>query len=84
MKNALRKRVFKDIESYIFTLPKNVQLILQKLRKVIRHLAPESQETISYGIPTFKLNGESGTFCCIQNHVGFYPTPSAIITFKKN
>ena len=34
-------------------------------------------------MPTFKLDGNLVHFAAFKNHIGFYPTPSAIIAFKK-
>ena len=77
------KKRFKTIDEYIATFPENVQDILEELRKTIRDSAPNAKETISYQIPTFKLNGNLVHFAAFKNHVGFYPTPSAINEFKK-
>ena len=44
-----RKR-FETIDEYIATFPKNVQNILEEMRKVIKESAPESEEAISYGM----------------------------------
>lgn len=74
---------FETIDEYISVFPVNVQDILEKLRKVIRESAPEAEETISYGMPTFKLNGNLVHFAAYKNHIGFYPTPSGIEAFKK-
>lgn len=41
-----------------YTFPEDVQIILEKIRQTILKAAPEAIETISYGIPTFKLNGK--------------------------
>jgi len=38
---------------------------------------------MNYRIPTFKLNGNLVHFAAYKNHIGFYPTPSAILAFKK-
>ena len=73
----------KDIDEYIGLFPQDVQVILQKLRKTIRTAAPESEEAISYQIPTFKLNGNLVHFAAFKNHIGFYPTPSGIEAFKR-
>jgi len=73
----------KTIDGYISSFPKNVRDTLEELRRVIRELAPEAEETIDYGIPTFKLNGNLVHFAAFKNHIGFYPTPSAIEAFKK-
>jgi uncharacterized protein YdhG (YjbR/CyaY superfamily) len=74
---------FKSIDEYISAFPLDVQDILEKLRQVIREAAPEAKETISYAMPTFKLNGNLVHFAAYKNHIGFYPTPSAIVAFKK-
>ena len=36
------KKVFKTIDEYIATFPKNVQIILEELRQAIRESAPET------------------------------------------
>jgi uncharacterized protein YdhG (YjbR/CyaY superfamily) len=78
-----RKR-FETIDEYIATFPKNVQDILEEMKKVIKESAPESEETISYGMPTFKFRGNLVHFAAYKNHIGFYPTPSAIEAFKED
>jgi len=81
---ATSKKQSKTIDEYIATFPKNVQDILEKLRRVIGESAPNAIETINYGIPTFKLNGSNLVhFAAFKNHIGFYPTPSAIVAFIK-
>lgn len=78
------KQQFKTIDEYIKTFPKNVQRILEKLRQTIREAAPESAETISYQMPTFKLNGRFlVSFAAWQHHIGLYPIPSGTEAFKK-
>ena len=71
-----------NIEEYIKSFQPDVQSILLKIQKIIRELIPEAEETINYGIPTFKLNGNLVHFAAYKNHIGFYPTPSAIEKFK--
>jgi uncharacterized protein YdhG (YjbR/CyaY superfamily) len=80
---AISKIQPKTIDEYIVMFPQNVQDILKKLRRVIRQSAPEAEETISYGIPTFKLKGYLVHFAAYKNHIGFYPTSSGIEAFKK-
>ncbi len=75
---------FKTIDEYIKASPKDVQSILQRLRLTIQKAAPEAVETISYQMPTFKLNGKGLVyFAAFKNHIGFYPIPSGIEAFKK-
>jgi uncharacterized protein YdhG (YjbR/CyaY superfamily) len=78
------RKQFKNIDEFIGSFPPNVQKILGKLRKTIQEAAPEAEEAISYGMPTFKLNGNLVHFSAFKEHIGFYPTPSAIVAFKKD
>lgn len=72
----------KDIDEYIAAFPKDVQKILEKIRATIRKAAPGAKETITYRIPTFKLEGNLVHFAAFKTHVGFYPTPTGIAKFK--
>ena len=63
----------KNIDEYIAGFPKETQVLLEKLRLTIRKAAPESEETISYAMPTFKLNGNLIHFAAYKNHIGLYP-----------
>jgi uncharacterized protein YdhG (YjbR/CyaY superfamily) len=74
---------FKSIDEYIDTFPKDVQVILQKLRQLIKKEVPEATEAMSYQIPTFKLNGNLVHFAAYKKHIGFYPTPHVIESFDK-
>jgi uncharacterized protein YdhG (YjbR/CyaY superfamily) len=73
----------KTIDEYIETFPEDVQSILQKVRKTIRKAAPDAEETISYQIPTFKLNGNLVHFAAFSDHISFFPTSSPREAFKK-
>jgi uncharacterized protein YdhG (YjbR/CyaY superfamily) len=77
------KKGFKTIDEYIATFPRNVQRILQEVRQAIRDSAPKAEETISYQMPAFKLNGNLVYFAAFKNHIGFYPTSSGIEAFKE-
>jgi len=77
------KKKFDSIDEYIAAFPKNVQGVLQQVRNAIRDAAPEAEETISYNMPAFKLNGNLVWFGAFKNHIGFYPRESAIKEFKE-
>jgi len=77
------KKQPETIDEYIETFPKDVQIILQKMRQTVRKVAPEAEETISYQIPTFKLNGNLVHFAAFKDHISFFPTSSARVAFKK-
>ena len=79
----MQRARFNTIDEYIGTFPSNIQDVLQELRQTIRKAAPEAEETISYQIPTFRLNGNLVHFGAFKNHIGFFPTSSGIRAFKK-
>lgn len=70
------------IEDYITQAPKERQEKLQQLYTTIKELVPTATEKMSYGMPTFYLNGNLVHFANAKNHIGFYPAPSAIEAFK--
>ena len=71
-----------SIDAYIANFPEEVQEILEKIRNLIRTAAPEAEETIKYGIPTFTLKGNLVHFAAYKHHIGFYPTPAALRNSK--
>jgi uncharacterized protein YdhG (YjbR/CyaY superfamily) len=75
---------FSTIDKYISTFPKDVQKELETIRETIIKTAPEAEESISYQIPTFKINGRYLIyFAGFKNHVSIYPAPRAAAEFKK-
>lgn len=70
------------IDEYIKKFPEDIQEKLEKLRQVIGESAPDAVEKISYGMPTFYLNGNLVHFAAYSGHIGFYPAPSGIEAFK--
>jgi uncharacterized protein YdhG (YjbR/CyaY superfamily) len=61
------------IDEYIAASPREVQPILRKIRSIIRTVAPDAVETISYRMPSFKLNGALIYFAPFTRHIGIYP-----------
>jgi uncharacterized protein YdhG (YjbR/CyaY superfamily) len=73
---------YNTIDEYIQTFPEDIQAILEKMRQTVKKAAPQTVETISYQMPTFKLNGKNLVhFAAFKSHIGFYPTPSGISSF---
>jgi uncharacterized protein YdhG (YjbR/CyaY superfamily) len=70
------------IDEYIAGFPAEVQRLLQALRRTIGDAAPGAEETIRYGIPTFRLKGNLVHFGAYQGHIGFYPAPRGIERFQ--
>jgi len=69
------------ITDYILQFPPEVQEKLNQMRAAILSVVPEATEKISYGMPTFYLNGNLVHFAAYKNHIGFYPDPDGIAAF---
>ena len=75
----------RNIDEYISGFPKEVQKILELIRETIKKAAPGSEETISYGMPTFKLDKlYVAHFAAFKNHIGFYPAPTKNKEFSED
>ncbi len=72
-----------SIDEYIAGFPPDVQELLQKIRRTIRAAAPDAEEAMKYGIPTFTLKGNLVHFGAYEEHIGFYPAPTGIEAFKE-
>ena len=71
-----------SIDEYISGFPENTQKLLDQVRATIKKVAPDAEETISYAMPAFKLDGILLYFAAHKNHIGFYPTGSGIAEFQ--
>ena len=77
-KSSNAKRV-RNIDEYIAGFPVNIQARLQELRDTIKRAVPAAEETISYNMPAFKLNGVYLIyFAGWKNHISLYPFSSAM------
>ena len=75
---------FMTIEDYISSFPAHIQVILQNVRQAIRKAAPEATETISYGMPTYDLDGKHLVFFAgWKHHVAVYPLPAGDDAFQQ-
>lgn len=77
------KTTFTTIDAYIATFPADIQKLLTSMRTTIQKAAPDAEEAIKYGIPTFVLNGNLVHFAAFKHHIGFYPGAQGIADFKK-
>ena len=73
----------RNIDEYIARFPEDIQEKLKQIRQVIKESAPGAREAISYGMPTYKLNGNLVHFAAFKDHIGFFPTPSGVSAFEK-
>lgn len=72
----------KNYDDYARRFPEDVRRRLDRMRQTIRKAAPKAKETISYGIPAYKLDRYLVCFAAFKNHIGLYPGTSGIAAFK--
>ncbi len=71
------------VQAYIATAPKDSRTKLKELRAVIKRLAPDAVERISYGMPYYGYKGRLAYFRLWKNHIGLYIPPPVIEEHKR-
>lgn len=71
------------VEEYIAKAPELAQQMMRQIRAVVRAVAPEAEEKMSYGIPfyEYKFPGYKGRlayFGAYKKHISFYAIPHNI------
>jgi uncharacterized protein YdhG (YjbR/CyaY superfamily) len=72
-----------SVIEYIDAAPKESQKKLREMRACIRSAAPGARESLKWGMPAFSYKRILVTFAAHKQHIGFYPTPSAVRAFAK-
>ena len=72
------------VENYIDQFEGEVKSRLLQMRELVRAEAPDAVESISYGMPAYKLNGKPLVyFAGYEKHIGFYATPNGHEAFAE-
>lgn len=80
----MKMNYYKTVDEYIANFSGKQRRYLEKARQVIKRAAPEAQEKISYGIPTFSLNGKNLVhIAAYEGHYAFYPGSAPIAAFAE-
>jgi uncharacterized protein YdhG (YjbR/CyaY superfamily) len=62
-----------DVDAYVAEAPEVARPLLTELRELIRKAAPDAEERISYGMPSYNLHGVRLTyFQAHRRHIGLY------------
>jgi uncharacterized protein YdhG (YjbR/CyaY superfamily) len=76
--------IFKNVDEYIRSFPKETRDRMEKIRRTIRTQAPDAAENLSYGMPAYKTHGKPLVyFAGYKGHIGFYATPSGHSEFAE-
>lgn len=83
MKKTSASKAPGSIDEYLAAVPEPAHDTLQKLRATIQSALPtDAVETISYGIPAFRLKKVVVYFAAFKNHCSFFPTAAVIDEFR--
>ncbi len=69
------------VDKYLDGFDPRKREILEKVRALIKKEVPEAEETMSYGIPTYKMHGNLIHFGGFKHHFSLFPGPGAIDHF---
>ena len=61
-----------SVDDFLAAVPEPQRAALKQLRAETRALAPEAEEVISYGVPTYKLDGALVSFGAAKEHCALY------------
>lgn len=68
------------VDAYLENLPPDQREALERLRAQVARLVPDAVETISYGMPTFKLRGRGLLyFAAWKDHCSVYPLTDSFL-----
>ena len=69
----MRGATVSTVDEYLAAIP-NVEFrtALARLREIVREEAPDAVESITYGMPTYKLNGPLFYFAAFKNHCSVF------------
>lgn len=75
---------YKNADEHIQSFPEDVQELLEQIRKTIKQAAADATESMSYGMPAYKLYGKPLVyFATFKNHIGLYATSRAHSAFTE-
>jgi uncharacterized protein YdhG (YjbR/CyaY superfamily) len=89
-RDGVTKRTFKNgdepegVDAYLASVPRKVRTLLVRRRRAIKAAAPRAQESISYFMPTHKLNGPLVFFAAHHDkRCGFYGVSKSVLKALK-
>lgn len=72
-----------SVEEYLSWYEGPIREKLEQIRAILKEIIPEAKEVISYHMPAYRTSEVLVYFAGAKNHLGFYPTNTPIVEFKK-
>jgi uncharacterized protein YdhG (YjbR/CyaY superfamily) len=80
----MAKTNYTSVDQYLTSQPEETRAVLTKVRNAIRKAIPRAEETISYQLPTYKLNGRAVIyFAGWKQHYSIYPATAPVVAAFK-
>ena len=71
---------FRSVDDYLAAQPEAARLLLEQVRRILRQSLPAAEETISYGMPTYRLRGAVVLyFAGWKKHYSIYPAGERLV-----
>lgn len=78
-------KVATNVNEYIKSFTNDKQVLLKKVRAIIKKTIPDAVGEIAYGMPAYKWKGKPlFYFAAMKGHLGLYPTSGPIKTLEKD
>lgn len=72
--------VVATVDEYLAGLPEVPRAALEHVRATVRAVAPEATESISYGMPTFRLGGRMLlSYAAFTRHCSLFPASADVM-----
>ena len=70
-----------QIDEYLAALDEPKRSTLEHVRRSILAVVPDAEQTISYGMPAFKVRGKSvAGFAAFTHHLSYLPHSSSVLS----
>jgi uncharacterized protein YdhG (YjbR/CyaY superfamily) len=68
------------VDAYLAALPSDQRVLLEGVRAAVRRLVPEAEDTISYDMPAFRLDGRFlVSYAAWTRHCSLYPLTESFL-----
>lgn len=68
------------VDEYLAAAPEPQRATLGELRDTLREVLPDAVETISYGVPAFKVEGKAvAGYAYFKNHCSYFPHSGSVL-----
>jgi len=71
------------VNDYLTSITPEQRMHYERIKAVVLRLVPDAEETISYGMPTFKYREKPLLyFGAFKNHMSVFPTPQPVLDMQ--